>query len=96
MLHTHKSQPKADEARRAAALLRPEAPPNRRDCLTAIPARRVRGDDPGRHRPREADVFKVTVYAHAKNKRDLFTGIVNSRVALVYRSMELMDAAAAE
>ncbi|MGQ0676505.1 MAG: TetR/AcrR family transcriptional regulator [Rhodospirillales bacterium] len=43
---------------------------------------------------REAGVSKATVYAHAKNKQELFAGIVNARVALIYRSVELQDAEA--
>lgn len=45
---------------------------------------------------READVSKATVYAHAKNKQELFAGIVNGRAALIYSSVELQGAETAD
>lgn len=43
----------------------------------------------------EADVSKATVYAHAKNKQELFAGMIGARAALVYRAVELKDAGTA-
>src|SRR5262249_37727927 len=37
---------------------------------------------------REAGVSKATVYAHAKNKQELFAAIVNDRSAIIYQSIE--------
>jgi TetR/AcrR family transcriptional repressor of mexJK operon len=44
---------------------------------------------------REAGVSKATVYAHAKNKQELFAGIVAGRAALIYGSVELQGAESA-
>lgn len=43
---------------------------------------------------REANVSKATVYAHAKNKQELFAAIVRGKSSLVYQSVEADDAAA--
>ncbi len=43
---------------------------------------------------REAGVSKATVYAHAKNKQDLFAAIVRGKSSLVYQSVDAADAAA--
>ncbi len=94
MLHTHKSLPPAGEA---AGLPR-YSEQKRRQILEAATRLFLRdgfGPTTMDAIAREAGVSKATVYAHAKNKQDLFAGIVNARAALVYRSMELMDAAAA-
>ncbi len=42
---------------------------------------------------REANVSKATVYAHAKNKQELFAAIVRGKSSLVYQSVEADDAA---
>jgi len=41
---------------------------------------------------REAGVSKATVYAHAKNKQELFAAIVRGKSSLVYQSVEADDA----
>jgi AcrR family transcriptional regulator len=43
---------------------------------------------------REAGVSKATVYAHAKNKQELFAAIVRGRSSLVYLTVEAADAVA--
>ncbi|MCC7045668.1 MAG: TetR/AcrR family transcriptional regulator [Alphaproteobacteria bacterium] len=43
---------------------------------------------------REAGVSKATVYAHAKNKQELFAAIVRGRSSLVYQAVDATDAAA--
>lgn len=43
---------------------------------------------------REAGVSKATVYAHAKNKQELFAAIVRGKSSLVYQTVEADDAAA--
>lgn len=42
---------------------------------------------------REANVSKATVYAHAKNKQELFAAIVRGKSSLVYQSVDAGDAA---
>jgi TetR/AcrR family transcriptional repressor of mexJK operon len=94
MLHPHKSQPTAEEA---AALPR-YSEQKRRQILEAAAGLFLRdGFEPTTMDAiaREAGVSKATVYAHAKNKQELFAGIVAARVAVIYRAMESMDAAAA-
>lgn len=43
---------------------------------------------------REAGVSKATVYAHAKNKQELFAAIVRGKSSLVYQSVDAAEAAA--
>jgi len=43
---------------------------------------------------REAGVSKATVYAHARNKQDLFAAIVQGKSSLVYQSVDAAEAAA--
>lgn len=42
---------------------------------------------------REAGVSKATVYAHAKNKQELFAAIVRGKSSLVYQSVDAAEAA---
>lgn len=94
MLHTHNNPPPDDEA---AGLTRFSGQ-KRRQILQAAARLFLRdGFEPTTMDAiaREAGVSKATVYAHAKNKQELFAGIVQGRVALVYRSVELMDAESA-
>lgn len=94
MLHTHNNPPPDDEA---GGLTRFSGQ-KRRQILQAAARLFLRdGFEPTTMDAiaREAGVSKATVYAHAKNKQELFAGIVQGRVALVYRSVELMDAESA-
>ncbi len=94
MLHTHKSQPRADEA---AGLPR-YSEQKRRQILDAASRLFLRDGFEATTMDaiaREAEVSKATVYAHAKNKQDLFADIIGSRVATIYRAMESTDAEAA-
>lgn len=94
MLHTHKSQTGAEEA---AGLPR-YSEQKRRQILEAAARLFLRDGFEATTMDaiaREAGVSKATVYAHAKNKQELFAGIVNGRVVQVYRSVELTDAESA-